>query len=118
MIQPRIIMEDMYLLFPPIKVYYLTVFNVYSPLKLVAGRIHLQRIYTISCLCLPANTPMERQKATSLVHHLPPFLVLHDWKRQHLLWGDVVTNHRRTVLAAAVDDLPTQYRRSNALPRP
>lgn len=83
-----------------------TPFNVNSPLEVVAGRVHLQRFYTICSVYLPPNTPVDREEINSLFHQLPsPFLVMGDFNGRHPLWGDSVTNPRGVMLAAAVEDL-------------
>ncbi len=80
-----------------------TLFNVNSPLEVVAGRIHLQRFYTVVSLYIPPNTPADGKVFYSLFRQFPPpFLVLGDFNGRHPLWGDSVTNPRGTMLAAAV----------------
>ncbi len=57
-----------------------TSFNVNSPLEVVAGRIHLQRFYTICSIYLPSSTPVDREELYSLFRQLPShFLVLGDF---------------------------------------
>ncbi len=63
-----------------------TLFNVNSPLEVVAGRIHLQRFYTIVSFYLPPNTPVDGEVFYSLFRQfLPPFLVLGDFNGRHPL---------------------------------
>ncbi len=105
-------MVGMLFLFLPFKACLLP-FSVNFHLEVVAGRIHLQRFYTISSIYLPPNTPVDREELyylfCQLLSSLPPhfffFLVLGDFHRRHPLWGGSVTNPRGIMLAAAVHDL-------------
>ena len=76
-----------------------------TPLQAVAGRVYLERMYTVCSLYLPPSEDISRQALEDLLNELPrPVILLGDMNARHHLWGDCTHNTRGTMIAKLMEE--------------
>ena len=76
-------------------------------LQAVAGRVHLDRIYTVCSVYLPPHPSegVSRQSLEELIRELPePFILTGDMNARHYNWGDYDCNSRGNIINRMVED--------------
>ena len=79
--------------------------NLQTPLQAVAGRVYLEKEFTVCSLYLPPNDNISRQALEHLLAQLPrPVILLGDMNARHSLWGDSTHNARGTMFAKLLEE--------------